>query len=266
MHCTSGVQFWCVLASVGMLPAVYCRLESSALPYSRTGQKPVNETALQGVTYRPCWCFTLYQGTLQKTWRCDHNTECHSNCIMVHHLHEILDEWMHVMCVSERDRVGVRERKKAWGVDTISFFEYQVTKITIIQFEKIIQKVSNHINNLLQRLLSVSMWFMWKPAERVQTVSNISILCTRMAFQSQTVNLLSKLACALGHGGGAGSSPWCPSPQTERWKQVCLCGNAAVMLLDTQQAAVTLLGQLTQRPSLGTTEMEQLVMAYIWEC
>lgn len=45
-----------------------------------------------------------------------------------------------------------------------------------------------------------------------------------------------------------GTSPWLPSPQTERWKQVCLCGNAAVMLLDTQQAAVTLLGRLPQRP------------------
>lgn len=47
-----------------------------------------------------------------------------------------------------------------------------------------------------------------------------------------------------------GTSPWLPSPQTERWKQVCLCGNAAVMLLDTQQAAVTLLGRLPQRPGL----------------
>lgn len=43
-----------------------------------------------------------------------------------------------------------------------------------------------------------------------------------------------------------GTSPWLPSPQTERWKQVCPCGNAAVMLLDTQQAAVTLLGRLPQ--------------------
>lgn len=60
-----------------------------------------------------------------------------------------------------------------------------------------------------------------------------------------------------------GTSPWRPSPQTERWKQVCLCGNAAVMLLDTQQAAVTLLGRLPQRPSLDTTKMEQLVMEKI---
>lgn len=40
--------------------------------------------------------------------------------------------------------------------------------------------------------------------------------------------------------------PWLPSPLTERWKQVCLCGNAAVMLLDTQQAAGTLLGVSTE--------------------
>lgn len=31
-----------------MLPAVYCGLESSALPYSRTRQKPANETGLRG--------------------------------------------------------------------------------------------------------------------------------------------------------------------------------------------------------------------------
>lgn len=63
-----------------------------------------------------------------------------------------------------------------------------------------------------------------------------------------------------GGGGGMGTSPWRPSPQTERWKQVCLCGNAAVMLLDTQQAAVTLLGRLPQRPGFDITKMEQLVM------
>lgn len=62
----SSVDFWCGFASVGMLPAVYYGLESSALPYSRTGQKPANETGLQGVTYRPCWCFRLFKRTLQK--------------------------------------------------------------------------------------------------------------------------------------------------------------------------------------------------------
>lgn len=38
-------------------------------------------------------------------------------------------------------------------------------------------------------------------------------LCTRMAFHSQSVNLLSKLACALGHGGrGCGDFPLAPIP------------------------------------------------------
>lgn len=43
-----------------------------------------------------------------------------------------------------------------------------------------------------------------------------------MAFHSESVNLLSKLACALGHGGREGGLgfPLCPSPQTEKWKQV----------------------------------------------
>lgn len=70
-----------------------------------------------------------------------------------------------------------------------------------------------------------------------------------MAFHIQSVNLLSKLASALGHGGGVrgreggeGGSPWLPSSRTERWKQVCLCVNTAMMLLETQQAAKTLLG------------------------
>lgn len=51
-----------------------------------------------------------------------------------------------------------------------------------------------------------------------------------------------------------------PSPQTERWKQVCLCGNAAVMLLDTQQAAVPLLVQSPwgSPPFRYTTRMEQI--------
>lgn len=49
-----------------MLPAVYCGLESSALPYNRTWQKPANETGLQGIIYRPCWCFRLLKRTLQK--------------------------------------------------------------------------------------------------------------------------------------------------------------------------------------------------------
>lgn len=31
-----------------------------------------------------------------------------------------------------------------------------------------------------------------------------------MAFHNQSVNLLSKLACALGYGGVAGTSPWAP--------------------------------------------------------
>lgn len=37
-------------------------------------------------------------------------------------------------------------------------------------------------------------------------------------------------------------------------------GNAAVMLPDTQQAAVTLLGRLPQRPSLRILQMRRLVM------
>lgn len=73
-----------------------------------------------------------------------------------------------------------------------------------------------------------------------------------MALHIQSVNLLSKLASALGHRGGGGGreeggsrgwgSPWLPSPRTEKWKQVCLCVNTAMMLLETQQAAITLLG------------------------
>lgn len=80
-----------------------------------------------------------------------------------------------------------------------------------------------------------------------------------MAFHSQSVNLLSKLASALGHRGG-GASPWLPSPQTERWKQVCLCGNAAMMLLETQQAAITLLGCLPQGLILDFAQMDELTM------
>lgn len=58
-------------------------------------------------------------------------------------------------------------------------------------------------------------------SEAQDTCSNhvvILCLCTRMAFHSESVNLLSKIACALEHGGGGsgmGTSPWCPSPQTE---------------------------------------------------
>lgn len=59
---------------------------------------------------------------------------------------------------------------------------------------------------------------------------------------------------------GMGTSPWRPSPQTKKWKQVCLCGNAAVMLLDTQQAAVTLPGRFPQRPGLGIINKELHVM------
>lgn len=65
---------------------------------------------------------------------------------------------------------------------------------------------------------------------------------------------------------GAGLRGWGHPPgshphRQERWKQVCLCGNAAVMLLDTQQAAVTLLGRFaTEDPGLDIIEMESLVM------
>lgn len=32
---------------------------ANVLRFSRIGQKPVNETGLQGVTNRPCWCFIV---------------------------------------------------------------------------------------------------------------------------------------------------------------------------------------------------------------
>lgn len=56
-----------------------------------------------------------------------------------------------------------------------------------------------------------------------------------------------------GGDGSVGASLWLRSPQKEEWKQVCLCGNAALMLLDTQQAAVTLLQRLPRRPSSDIT-------------
>lgn len=60
---------------------------------------------------------------------------------------------------------------------------------------------------------NVFIWFMLKPAERIDQIRYFShSLCTRMAFHSQSVNLLSKLASALGHGGGGGASPLAPFP------------------------------------------------------
>lgn len=61
-----------------------------------------------------------------------------------------------------------------------------------------------------------------------------------------SVILLSKLACALGHGGGGGGGGHPPGshPHRQRYGSKCVCvGSAAVVLLDTQQAAGTLLGR-----------------------
>lgn len=54
-----------------------------------------------------------------------------------------------------------------------------------------------------------------------------------------------------GGGRGGGPPPGSLSPQTERWKQVRPCGNAAVMSLETQQAAVTLLERLPQSSDIA---------------
>lgn len=124
--------FWCGFASVGMLPAVYCGPETSALPYSRTGQKPVNETGLQGVTYRPCWCFRLFKRKLHKRWRCYHKAECHSNCITAHHL-----KWWREIWGKERGRRG---RERARGREREDIF-YKTMDPTLIQIDQMIQTV-----------------------------------------------------------------------------------------------------------------------------
>lgn len=107
--------FWCGFASVGMLPAVYCGSETSTLPYSRTGQKPVNETGLQGVTYRPCWCFRLFKRILHKRWRCYRDAECHSNCITASHL----KDWEKYEV--KREGHSRREREKEYLLEADGF-------------------------------------------------------------------------------------------------------------------------------------------------
>lgn len=126
--------FWCGFASVGMLPAVYCGLESSALPYSHTGQKPANETGLQGVTYRPCWCFRLFKknSPKKKRWRCYHKAECHSNCIIVHHLKEWKKERK---CGVKGEGESGREREKEY------LLLYKMMVPTLIQIEQMIQQL-----------------------------------------------------------------------------------------------------------------------------
>lgn len=58
---------------------------------------------------------------------------------------------------------------------------------------------------------------------------------------SQSVNLLSKLACALGQGESAVDAVLAPITTDRKMEPRVSVGNAAVLLLDTQQAAVTLL-------------------------
>lgn len=82
--------------------------------------------------------------------------------------------------------------------------------------------------------------------------------CTRMAFHIQSVSQLALQARRRARAQGRwGASPWLPSPQTERWKQVCLCVNTAMMLLETQQAAIPLLGHSPRGLILDFVHVEQ---------
>lgn len=79
-----------------------------------------------------------------------------------------------------------------------------------------------------------------------------------MAFHIQSVSQLALQARRRARAQGRwGASPWLPSPQTERWKQVCLCVNTAMMLLETQQAAIPLLGRSPRGLILDFVHVEQ---------
>lgn len=215
--------FWCGFASVGMLPAVYCGLESSALPYSHTGQKPANETGLQGVTYRPCWCFRLFKKNSPKKKM------------------EVLPQsWMSLKLHHSAPSERMKERKKVWGEGRGRKWERKRERIS-----SLIQDDGSHpdtdwandstahfrdysVRQQHKTSCNVFIWFMLKPAEknREQFRYFWLSLCTRMAFHSQSVNLLSKLACALGHGGGGGGGWGLPPgshPHRQRDGSKCVC-------------------------------------------
>lgn len=87
---------------------------------------------------------------------------------------------------------------------------------------------------------------------------NTNGACTRMAFHIQSVSQLALQARRRARAQGRwGASPWLPSPQTERWKQVCLCVNTAMMLLETQQAAIPLLGRSPRGHILDFVHVER---------
>lgn len=110
----------------------------------------------------------------------------------------------------------------------------------------------NSLNNVNTR--------MWLCRDKLVLIWKNSV-CTRMAFHIQSVSQLAlqarRRARAQGRWGVWGASPWPPSPQTERWKQVCLCVNTAMMLLETQQAAITLLGRSPRGLILDFAHVEQ---------
>ncbi len=161
-----------------MLPAVYCGLESSALPYIRTGQKPANETGLQGVTYRPCWCFRLLKKkhSQKRDGRCYHKAECHSNCITVHHLKN--DRKKEILKWREREKVGERDRE---GKHILSYTWwwfppwYRLNKwFRRLKFAKSLILESTQWGNSTKTSCNVFIWFMLKPAEKTGINLDIS--------------------------------------------------------------------------------------------
>lgn len=107
---------------------------------------------------------------------------------------------------------------------------------------------------------SVFLWFGWRKKNR-DRFGSFWLPFTHQNGLPQSVSQLALQARVRARAWrrgevGDGDFPLAPIPTDREMEASVWCGNAAVMLLDTQQAAVTLLGLLPQRPSLDITGME----------
>lgn len=138
---------------------------AKVLRFSRIGQKPVNETGLQRVTNRPCWCFS------GKTYFLVYSNE-YLDCVLLYHLKR---------GKKYKKLEGVTERRDRWHTMT----------------------QAKHLTYILKYI-------------------NYCANCVHQNGLSQSLNLLFKLACAVGWRKGVGGFPWHPSPQTEMKASVCV--------------------------------------------
>lgn len=233
-----------------MLPAVYCGLESSALPCRTetcewnwvTGGNLQAMLVLQTIQkYTPKKMEMLLHGRMS---------------LKLHHSEpsERAKERMRVEGERGRERISSLTKDDGSHSDADWANNSEGSNPLRLPSEATTQKFPSyfhmvHVKNQLK---------IQRPAQ---------IFLTHFMHQNGLPQSVSQLALqarvrarAWRRGGGWGLPPGSHPHRQERWKQVCLCGNAAVMLLDTQQAAITLLGRLPQRPSLDITEMGQLVM------